>query len=152
MTNITINRNGINSFFERQAFGGAITGTGRAANRLADRMVDEAVKNASGRMLHMRTGEVAKSVQKIVRRNPKTGAVEVGVGTTSKVGGHLANGAAPHTITPRSGKYLQSNGPRSKGPNPTPLRRRQRRVSHPGNRPIPWLRDAVNRVIGRPAV
>lgn len=147
---VIIHRGNIESFFDRRAFGGVATGVGRSGDRLADRMVVEAQRNASGRMMNMRTGGVALSVRKIVRRNPKTGATQIGVGTISEVGGHLANGTSAHEIRPRTGKYLVSNGPRSKGPNPTPLRKRQRRVSHPGNAPIPWLRDAVNRVIGRP--
>lgn len=152
MSTVTVNRAAVDRFMDRQGFGGAISGTSRSANLLADRMVVEAQRNATGRMMNMRTGGVAQSVRKIVRKNPKTGVIEVGVGTISEVGGHLANGTRAHSITPRTRKFLVSNGPRSKGPNPTPLRGRRRHVSHPGSAPIPWLRDAVNRVIGRPTI
>lgn len=151
MTRVTINRAGVNSFMERQGFGGGITGSRQSATALAARMVVEAQRNATGRMLNQRTGQLALSVRPIVRKDARTGAIEVGVGTVSEYGGHLENGTAPHAILPKNARYLRSGGPRGKGPNPTPLRGfKIKAVNHPGNPPKLWLRDAVNRVIGRP--
>jgi hypothetical protein len=146
MTTVRIFNNNIESFFERQAMRGtALPGVGRSAERLANVMERNAIRNATGEVLQERTGEVGRSVVKIVRPDPRTGAIEVGVGTTSQVGGHLENGTSPHPITPTTGvKFLVSGGPRGKGPNPNPLHGRRRRVNHPGNPPLRWLRKAVD--------
>jgi hypothetical protein len=155
MTTVRMNVPGIEQFFRASPLAGAGTPGVRSgtAERLATRMVILARQNASGRMMYLRTGGVADSVRPIIRPSPR-GGTEVGVGTVSPIGGHLANGTQAHEIRPstRGVKFLRSNGPLSKGFNPTPLRAQQRKVNHPGNRPIPWLRNAVDTAIGRPSL
>jgi hypothetical protein len=113
-------------------------------------MVAQARKHALGELLRGRTGDLSKSVRKIVRTDPRTGAIEVGVGSVAPYAYYLEFGTKAHTIRPNPPrKFLVSNGPRSKGPNPTPLRGRRRVVNHPGNPPKFWLKLAVQKVVGR---
>lgn len=149
---VILNLNEIEDFFRRNKLGrpgklGRVTLP--RAERVANRMAAQARRNASGAVLKRRTGFLAQSVYPIAREELATGDLIVGVGTTADYGKVLEEGGAPHHIgSPIVGGrplyLLRSNGPNSKGPNPTPLLRPQVGVNHPGPTAKRWLTKAVN--------
>ena len=164
MSRVTVFPANINSFMQRNALsigGSTIAGQSARANRIGDRMVAQARRNASGEVVESRTGDLARSVVKILRPNPR-GGITVGVGTTLEYGALLENGSPPHTISVGPGfgalgrppYVLKSGGPYDRPPgfqNPRPLYGAVS-VNHPGNQPFHWLRKAVFSVIGRGGV
>lgn len=149
MTRITVNEPAIERFFEKRAFAGAaIPGLGSSAQRLADRMVEQAQKNARGGIVRSRTDELALSMHAIVRVNAKTGGLEIGVGSTAPHADYIENGARAHQIRAKNAGML-----RSEPGHPDPLHRfGLKRVNHPGNRPFHVMRSAVLSVLGRGGV
>lgn len=155
MTKVIINQLAINRFFQRSPFAGAgVPGLkSGTADRIAARMLIFVQAEARSQF-HVRTGDLVESLRPIIRIDSSTGRTEVGVGSVVEHASYLENGTSPHPI-PLSpfiggGRYLISNGPRSKGPNPTPLEGRRLFVHHPGNRAFGFIRRGVNRAIGRP--
>lgn len=157
---VTLNHANISAHFQAAPLRGTgITagrgGVGRGeASALANRIALQARINAATRF-NQRTGDLVSSVVPIVRTG-RGGEVEVGVGTTMKHGAVHEVGAPPHLITPerpfrgrgKGGYFLRSNGPNSKGGNPTPLDRPRLYVNHPGvPDPSHWMSDAVRSVI-----
>jgi len=123
------------------------------ANALAARMVLAARLNA-GALFNQRTTSLITSVIPIVRGG-RGGNVEVGVGTTVEHGKWLEIGTDEHIIKPefpyrgkkKGGYFLRSNGPRSKGFNPTPLDRPRLIVQAPALDATHWMSDAVRSVM-----
>lgn len=166
MSRVTVFHSNINSFVQRNAlsFGGStLSGSGiTRANRIGERMAAQARRNARGEVVNSRTGDLANSVVKIVRPNPR-GGITVGVGTTLKYGAYLENGTEPHTISINGAAFgalgrapyvLRSGGPKDRPPffqNSRPLLGAVS-VRHPGNQATHWLRKAVLSVIGRGGV
>jgi hypothetical protein len=150
VSTVTVNTPNIQRFFAGRPLAGVGAPGLRTGNaeRIAERMVRAAIREVTS-TFNMRTGELVASLVPIVRIDPRTGAAVVGVGSTVPYSEHLEKGTSAHPITPKNVTYLMSNGPRSKGPNPTPLRRRQKIVSHPGNQPYGFLRKARDSAIGR---
>lgn len=156
MSRVTAHRGNINRFFAaRPGLGGAGTG-GAGAERIAARMITfvKAEMKASG--INERSGELLDSLVPIIAPDPR-GGVRVGVGSTSITAKYLTEGTTPHQINApfvggRPVYPLRSNGPRSKGYNPTPLRGSPIYfVNHPGNLPNDFIRRGVNAAIGRPS-
>ena len=143
MTRISINRGAIERRFSGIPLSGGGFGTA-SAQRLADRMAAQARRNASGQLLRERSGQLKDSVRPIVRTDPRTGATEIGVGSTAPYAGHLEHGTPAHTISARRGGFLVSEPG-----HPDPLRKRMRSVNHPGFAAKRWLASAVASVVGR---
>jgi hypothetical protein len=103
MATVRMNEAGIRSFF-----GGNIAGTGprgrgggigaQRARVLANLITAQARVNASGAVVQRRTGDLAASMRPIVREDPLTGRVEVGVGSTIEYSEYLEHGTPPHII------------------------------------------------------
>ena len=146
MTVVTVHTHLIERFFERRTLSGASTvSPDSTANRVAARIVRQAVANASGEVVRERDGNLKNSVVKIVRPSARSGAIEIGVGTTLKYGAVLEVGGEPHLIRAVNRPFLVS-APN----NPTPLRKRGlREVPHPGPTAKKWLSQAVFSVTGR---
>lgn len=148
---VTLKFGEIEDFFRRNKLGspGKIGNqTLPKARRLADRIAAQARRNASGEVVKRRTGYLAQSVYPIAREELTTGDLIVGVGTTADYGKVLEEGGVPHHIgspivNGRPLYLLRSNGPNSKGPNPTPLERPQIGVNHPGPTAKRWLSKAL---------
>lgn len=152
MSTVTLNHGAISRFFQNRVGVGGVGNAGMRteAVRLAEAMAREARRSArSGELFRRRTGEVADSVHAIVRTSAKSGVTEVGVGTTSKVGGYLEKGTEPHIISARPGA-LATAFLRSAPGHPDPLINFNiTHVNHPGNRAYRWLRKAVDDVLAR---
>lgn len=148
---VTIHEGNIRTRLQGSPLGGTNFGETRGfhhgeAQAIAARMVLQARINADA-MFNQRTGDLVSSVVPIVKTFGNAGT-EIGVGTTAKHGAVLEVGAPPHVIQPQgTGYLLRSDGPRSKGGNPTPLDRPQRLVVHPGTPARHWLSDAVRAVL-----
>lgn len=146
MTVVTIHTHLIERFFERKTISGAgLGGPNATANRLATQIVRKAHANASGGIVESRDGNLLNSIVRIVRPSARSGAIEIGVGTTVKHGAILEVGGVPHQITAHTLKGLIS-APN----NPNPLRKRgMMEVPHPGPTAKHWMSEAVISVIGR---
>lgn len=146
MSTVTINRPGIERFFERNPLGGG-TAVGGITNPqvLARRMVSVAKNNVSGSIVRQRSGTLRESIKPIVRPDPRAGALEVGVGSTAPYSGHLEHGTSKknYVIRPRPPKRFLVSAPG----HPDPLQGRRRSVNHPGIRPKKFLDQAVKTVI-----
>jgi hypothetical protein len=147
MSRVTINEAGIQSFFRRSPLAGAgIPGLRSGdADRIAARMLVFAQREVGARF-NQRTGVLLGSLRQIVRVDLRSGALEVGVGSTAEHAKYLEYGTPAHEIRPSGRKFLVSEAN-----NPTPLRGRRLVVNHPGNQPFFFLRKAVNEAIGRSA-
>lgn len=143
MSTVKINEQLIASFFRSR--GRFTMRELRLVRILAERMAEQARRNASGELLRRRTGLLAESVRPIVRLDPLSDGVRVGVGSLAPYAGYLEHGTGPHPIVARNRRFLAS-----RADNPDPLERPRRGVNHPGNEPKHWLRAAVMSVIGRP--
>lgn len=145
MSVVTVNEFAVRFFFEQQALRGAsLPGLDRSANRIARRITDAAKRNASGEVVRRRTGFLADSLEPIVRTHARTGALEVGVGSTAPYAGYLEHGTSGgYTIRPVRTSFLVS----APG-HPDPLSRPQRQVTHPGIEAKRFLQKAVDEVVG----
>lgn len=153
MSRVTVFQSNINSFMQRNAlsFGGStIAGQSARANRIGDRMVAQARRNASGEVVQRRTGALAASVVKIIRPHPR-GGITVGVGTTLLYGKILEEGSEVRNYPIGSlDQLLASDRSRTDiGALEHPVRGP---VTHPGVDATHWLRKAVLTVIGRGGV
>jgi hypothetical protein len=152
VSRVTINHGNISAHFAASPLGGSGVGATRGfargrAEAIAARMAVVARINAAG-MFQQRTGSLVSSVVPIVHQLGRGGGTEIGIGTTVEHGKWLEIGADPHIIEPQGRGYLlRSDGPNSKGGNPTPLERPQRLVQHPGNAARHWMSDAVRAVL-----
>lgn len=154
MSTVKVNMGAINRVLAGRAGGGALGSAG--IERIVTRMIAavKAEMKASG--INERSGELADSFVPIVVPDPR-GGVRVGVGSTSETAKWLTEGTVGHPISVpfvggRPAYSLRSNGPRSKGYNPTPLRNYPIYfVNHPGNKANDFIRRGVNAAIGRPS-
>lgn len=165
---ITINQAAIESFFERRAIAGAsIPGADSSVERMANRMLRKAKANASGStpsagVVRKRTGDLAESLKKIIRTDPRTGSVEIGVGSTIEYSKWVEDGSPAHQIVARN--FRLKSGPMKGTPvlwsapgHPDPLVGIYgpgrfspiRQVNHPGNDAKKFLRKAVDDVAFR---
>lgn len=164
MSRITINEAAIESFFERGALAGAaIPGTNTSVERMANLMLRKARENASGGVVRKRTGSLRDSLEKIIRTDPRTGDIEVGVGSTAEYAKTLEYGSDKHNYPIDAKNYFFSKGSgAARGPwlisardHPDPLvgrdgkRRAFKSVNHPGIEAKKFLRKAVNEVAFR---
>jgi len=154
---VTLKFGEIEDFFRRNKLG-APGKLGRQtlpkAQRAASRVAAQARRNASGAVVKRRTGFLAESVYPIAREDFVSGDLIIGVGSTADYGKVLEEGGAPHHIgspivNGRPLYLLRSNGPNSKGPNPTPLDRPQVGVNHPGPTAKRWLSKALQDALVR---
>jgi len=152
MSTVKVNLPAINRFFERSPLAGAGAPGLKSgqATRVAARMV-AFVRAEIEATYNTRTSTLVDSLHPIIRPDPR-GGVRVGVGSTAEHSEYLTKGTPAHPIPLSPSPYsLRSNGPRSKGPNPTPLTRWPiYQVNHPGNRANDFIRKGVNAAIGRP--
>jgi hypothetical protein len=99
-----------------------------------DRSVTETKKQSPVRTGHMQRTVVADRIR---RTGPW--ALESGVYVMAHYAAPVHEGARPHVIRPRNARALRFELPNGRVVF-------ARRVNHPGNRPNPFLRNAVHRV------
>lgn len=134
MASVTMNEAGIRSFFGGSIAAGGPRGRGggvgaQRARVLASLITAKARVNASGAVVQRRTGDLAASMRPIVREDPLSGRVEVGVGSTIEYSKYLEEGTPPHIIpVMRQGGVLVG-------------------IDHPGNEAFEVLKKAKDEVM-----
>lgn len=144
MSAVRVNEGAVRRFFQSSPLAGVgVPGLrSGSAERLAERAVRFAEREVES-TFHERTGELRQSLRAIVRTHAG-GGVEIGVGSTAPHAKYLEDGTIPHEIRPVNARFLVSTPD-----NPTPLRGRRLRVSHPGNRAYGFLRKSLALATGR---
>lgn len=166
-----MNEAAINTFFERRALaGGSIPGADRSIEAMGTRMLQKARSNANTKIaagtkqigaVRKRSGVLHDSLKKIVRVDPRTGQVEVGVGSTARYAEWLEYGSPGHEIKAKNHYFKRGVGAAA-GPwlisaknHPDPLVGRDgkprafKKVKHPGTQAKYFIRKAVHDVAFR---
>ena len=112
----------------------------RNVTERAERVAEQARENVRGNF-RTRTGRLEASVGIFPQDTAEGLAFEVGT-QDAPYGRILELGGTEHVITPSAAAGVLA----SPAGHPDPLQAPRFRVLHPGNRPMPWLRPALEQV------